>query len=164
MTPKAWEQIFKWRLYHLLYLSHPHLHYRCFTHTSHRVRALKTKQMEPLWSRRHANHGSFDWRTYLITHPSGHVGEERDACCLLYNMCKQLFQCLTNKEFHKRMKSKTLLFRHTNSSRLSDMEPPYSPAYVITHTLLLNTGVHLIWDQEKQRWQWTQNYSPVQWH
>lgn len=28
--------------------------------------------------------------------------------------------------------------------------PPYSPACVITHTFLLNTGVHLIWDREKQ--------------
>lgn len=48
LTPSAREQIFQRRLHHLLYLSHPRLHYRCFTHTSHRVRALKTKQMEPL--------------------------------------------------------------------------------------------------------------------
>lgn len=116
MTPSAREQILQRRLHHLLYLSHPRLHYCCFTHTSHRVRALKTKQMEPLWNRRHANHGSFDWRTYLITHPSGHVGEEWDACCLLYNMWKQLFQCLTNQELHKRMKSKNLVFKaHTHT-------------------------------------------------
>lgn len=49
------------------------------------------------------------------------------------------------------MKSKALVFKaRTNSSRPADMELPYSPACVITHTFLLNTGAHLIWDQEKQ--------------
>lgn len=72
----ALDQTFKQSLHHLVYLSHPQLHYCCFTHTSHCVRALKTKQMELVGNRRHANHGSFDWRSYLIIQPSGHLGEE----------------------------------------------------------------------------------------
>lgn len=72
----AMEQTFKQSLHHLVYLSHPQLHYCCFTRTSHCVRALKTKQMELVGNRRHANHGSFDWRSYLIIQPSGHLGED----------------------------------------------------------------------------------------
>lgn len=68
------DQTCKHSLYHLVYLSHPQLHYCCFTHTSHCVRALKTKQMELVGNRRHANHGSFDWRSYLIIQPSGRLG------------------------------------------------------------------------------------------
>lgn len=172
MTPSARGQIFQRRLHHLLYLSHPRLHYRCFTHTSHRVRALKTKQMEPLWNRRHANHGSFDWRTYLITHPSGHVGEQWDACCLLYNMWKQLFQCLTNQELHKRMTSKILVFKaHTHSSRPADMERLYSPACVLTriHAHIYTCVPWKYWSSSdlgpgEATVTMNQNCSPVQWH
>lgn len=150
------EQIFKRRPHHLLYPSHPRLHYRCFTHKSHRVRALKTKQMEPLGNRRHANHGSFDWRTYLITHPSGHVGEDWDVCCLLYNMCKQLFQYLINKELQKGWKLRWRSLKCAQSPQdLQAWGPPYSRASVITRTFLLNTGFYLIWEQETQLWQRT---------
>lgn len=63
-------------LHQLVYLSHPQLHLCCFTHKSHCVRALETKQMELVGNRMHANYGSFDWRYYLIIRPSGHLGEE----------------------------------------------------------------------------------------
>lgn len=72
----ALEQTSKQSLHHLVYLSHTQLHYCCFTHTSHCVRALKTKQMERAGNRRHANHGSFDRRSYLIIQPSGHPGRD----------------------------------------------------------------------------------------
>lgn len=72
----ALDQTFEQSLHHLVYLSRPQLHYCCFTHTSHCVRALKTKQMERAGNRRHANHGSFDWRSYLIIQPSGHLGDD----------------------------------------------------------------------------------------
>lgn len=59
-------QTFRQFQYHLVYLSHPQLHYRRFTHTSLRVRARNAKQMELTGNRRPGNHGSFEWRSYLI--------------------------------------------------------------------------------------------------
>lgn len=72
----ALDQTFEQSLHHLVYLSHPQLHYCCFTRTSHCVKAPKTKQMELVGNRRHANHGSFDWGSCLIIQPSGHLGED----------------------------------------------------------------------------------------
>ena len=60
----------------------PQLHYCCFPHKSQHVRALRTKQMELVGSRRLVNHASFDRTSYSIILPRSHLGTHpRGSAC-----------------------------------------------------------------------------------